>query len=155
MNQLNRDKMSFGQTIYQKELDRDEAIRQFNAQLAAQREAEARAARAAAAQSANIGKYLGGSGGSGTSTAAALMAPKKNGQGFDFVAANGQSISAAKYAQLTGQSIGAVLYGMGQSGDKYAQQLYNQLKNDPMFGRGNAKYDAKIKATYSPIFWGT
>lgn len=76
-------------------------------------------------------------------------------KGYDFTDAAGNPISAAKYAQLTGMSIGQVLYQMGKSGDVYSQNLYNQLKNDPFFGKGNASYDAKIKQTYRPIFWGT
>ena len=55
LNSLNRDKQNTAQGIYQKELDRDEAARQFNEQLAAQKEAEARAARAAAGTGYSFG----------------------------------------------------------------------------------------------------
>ena len=56
LNSLNRDQRNTAQTIYQKELDRDEAARQFNEQLAAQKEAEARAA----ARAAGTGYSFGG-----------------------------------------------------------------------------------------------
>jgi hypothetical protein len=93
-------------------------------------------------------------GGVNTQQPKALSQQRKD-KGFDFADISGNSISAGKYAQLTGQSIGSVLYNMGQSGDTYAQNLYNQLKRDPFFGKGNAAYDARIKQAYSPIFWGT
>lgn len=44
---------------------------------------------------------------------------------------------------------------MGQQGDSYAAQVYNQLRNDPFFGKGDANYDNRVKAAYSPLFWGT
>lgn len=80
---------------------------------------------------------------------------QRNGGGFNFVDASGNPVSAARYASLTGQSIGNVLQAMGQSGDQYAAQLYNQLKSDPFFGRGDAEYEKMIKSAYNPIFWGT
>lgn len=84
-----------------------------------------------------------------------FIATKRDNGGFNFVDPKGSAVSAATYAQGTGIPIGQLLYKMGQEGDSYAQQLYNQLKNDPFFGKGDAAYDAKVKAAYKPIFWGT
>lgn len=120
----------------------EEQQRQFNEQLT---ESRRQAARVATSPSPTFG---------GTEKKRASAARKQDG-GFAFSDAAGQPISAARYAQLTGQPIGNLLYSLGQEGDTYAQQLYNQLKNDPSFGKGNAQYDARVKATYAPIFWGT
>lgn len=145
LNNINLDQRKYATSLYQQELDRDEQIRQYNETLAESKR------QAAAAQKSLPSPSFGASG----PTAATPQMGRKQDGGFAFVDANGQPISAARYAQATGQPIGNVLYAMGQQGDTYAQQLYNQLKNDPSFGRGNAAYDTRIKAAYAPIFWGT
>lgn len=61
LNQLGERQLTYAQGIRQKEMELDEARRQFDAQMAAQREAEARAA--AAAAKAAAGFNLGGGGG--------------------------------------------------------------------------------------------
>ena len=127
----------------QYEADAAERIRQFNANLAESR-------RASSAFSPSFG-----AGATTPAAPAAVMTPKSNGSGFAFADSSGQPISAAKYAQLTGQDIRSVLYSMGQKGDTYAAQAYNQLRNDPFFGKGDANYDNRVKETYSPLFWGT
>lgn len=130
-----------------------EAKRQFEENLKLQREqiaaSERASARAAAAASPSFG------GGGGGNTPKAVMARKSNGSGFAFADSTGQSISAAKYAQITGKDIRDVLYSMGQDGDTYAAAVYNQLRADPFFGKGDANYDKRVKGTYSPLFWGT
>lgn len=93
-------------------------------------------------------------GGTATQTPPAVMTRKSNGSGFAFADNTGQSISAAKYAQITGKDIREVLYAMGQQGDSYAASVYNQLRQDPFFGKGDANYDKRIKSAYSPLFWG-
>ena len=128
----------------QYEADAAERIRQFNANLAESRRA-----------SSAFSPSFGASASAGGAKPAAVMTQKSNGSGFAFADSGGQPISAAKYAELTGQDIRSVLYSMGQKGDTYAAQVYNQLRNDPFFGKGDANYDARVKATYSPLFWGT
>lgn len=129
-----------------------EAKRQFEENIKLQREqiaaSERASARAAAAASPSFG------GGGGGDTPKAVMARKSNGSGFVFADNTGQSISAAKYAQITGKDIRDVLYSMGQGGDTYAAAVYNQLRADPFFGKGNANYDKRVKSTYSSLFWG-
>lgn len=80
---------------------------------------------------------------------------RKQDGGFAFSDTGGRPISAASYAQQTGQDIRDVLYQMGQAGDAYSQQVYNQLVSDPFFGKGDADYDRRVFQTYSPLFWGT
>ncbi len=133
----------------------DEARRQWEAQMAEQRrqfDAQLNESRRQAARAGGFSPSIGGKAGS---TAPAVMTKKSGGGGFAFADKGGQSISAAKYAQLTGQDIRTVLYTMGQQGDSYASAVYNQLRQDPFFGKGNAQYDARVKSTYSPLFWGT
>ena len=48
--------------------------------------------------------------------------------GYAFTDPQGNPISANQYAQLTGQSLGQLLHTMGSSGDKYAQQAYNEIQ---------------------------
>ena len=84
LGQLGTQQLTYAQQIRQKEMELDEARRQFDAQLAAQREAEARAA-AASAKSAAAGSggiSLGSLGGGNTqqqaATAAAPSAPTRS-----------------------------------------------------------------------------
>jgi hypothetical protein len=116
-------------------------------------EAEKEAQRRAAAASAGSGNMLASLFG-GQKEAAPASFQQRQGGGFNFSDNKGNPISAAKYASLTGQDIRTVLYKMGQSGDNYSQQLYNQLARDPFFARGDAKYDQRIYQAYKPIFWG-
>lgn len=110
--------------------------------------------RASAASSGGGGSLLSSLFGGGGQQAPAASFQQRQGGGFNFVDAKGNPISAAKYAQATNQDIRTVLYKMGQSGDTYSQQLYNQLARDPFFARGDAKYDQRIYQAYKPIFWG-
>lgn len=142
--------------LYQAAFEREkqaEANRQW--QLAFEETKRQNAASRAAAANTFSPSFGGGSTGGGGKTSKAYMTPKSNGSGYAFSTASGKSISAASYAKLTGQDIRDVLYSMGQSGDNYAAQVYNQLRNDPFFGKGNKSYDARIKSTYSPLFWGS
>lgn len=127
-----------------------EAKRQFEENLKLQREQIAASERASARAAAAASPSFGGGG----ETPKAVMARKSNGSGFAFADNTGQSISAAKYAQITGKDIRDVLYSMGQDGDTYAAAVYNQLRADPFFGKGDANYDKRVKSTYSPLFWG-
>jgi len=139
--------------LFSERLNRAEQIRQYETSLA-----ESRRGGGGGGDAGNVlGQVLSaltGGGGGAAEQAKAFVKQRAN-KGFDFTDVSGKAISAGKYAQLTVQGIGQVLYNMGQSGDTYAQNLYNQLKRDPFFGKGNAAYDARIKQAYSPIFWGT
>lgn len=149
---LGERKNTLAQQLRQGDVDADfrerqhqESIRQFNAQLAAQQR-QAAASRASAPR-ATFGNAAAGQ------APKATIAQKQDG-GFAFTDAKGAPISAARYAQLNNQDVRDVLYQMGSAGDNYSKQLYNQLSNDPFFGRGDANYDKRIFQAYSPIFWG-
>ena len=110
LGQLNERQMSYAQQIREKELQLDEARRQFDAQMAAQREAEARAARAAAAQAAGIGGLLGGGGGGAQpQRAAATQAPAQT--------------DAQRVVQLARQSLGGGNQSWGAVADYIEKKI--------------------------------
>jgi hypothetical protein len=121
--------------------------RQFEQSLAEQKREANLSASSAGTAAPSLAGLLGGG---GSQAAAPSMSQRKNG-GFNFTDANGNAISAAKYAQMTKTPLGTLLYKMGQAGDKYSQQLYNELQYVQKTG-GNIN---SLKNAYSPIFWGT
>lgn len=155
---INERRRTFAQQIREGDLARDmqerqlaEQKRQFQENLRLQREQMADQRRAAASGGGGFSPTIGG--GAPAGAGKPLMGQRQNG-GFDFVDASGKPISAARYAQLTKQPIGNILHAMGKAGDKYAQQLYNQIRsNQGWFNDPRNK--AQIIKTYSPIFWGT
>jgi hypothetical protein len=103
----------------------------------------------AAQQSASTNAFLG-SGLTGKSSGVGSAAAKQGG-GFNFTDANGKATSAASFAAANGVGIGDLLYRMGQGGDKYAQQAYNQIKANQSYY--NAHPDV-LKSEFSSLFWG-
>ena len=119
-----------------------ERVREFNASLGA-----------STAGNSSLNSELASILGGGTSSNKLTpQMSQRSGGGFNFQDVNGQPISAAKYAQLTNQPLGSVLKSMGQAGDKYSQQLYNELN---LILSTGGTIDNRIKQEYSPIFWGT
>lgn len=89
-----------------------------------------------------------------TSSQAQPTMKQRGGGGFNFTDAGGNAVSAAKYAQLSGVGIGDLLYRMGQAGDQYAAQAYNQIaKVVPYKNQQAAAEDARKQ--FSSLFWGT
>ena len=142
LNALGRDQRTQAIGVRESELGRDlqrrqleEQKRQFEANLAFQREQAAAAQReaaasraAAAAQSAGIASYFGG----GSSAEKVSAKPKgtygfrngKNGSGGYFFKDNyGNAISAAKYAQLSGTNLSTLVNRMASSGDRGAKAI--------------------------------
>lgn len=150
-----QDKMSYLQNIYnnlfqkeqaaeasrQAEANRQEQIRQFNEQLGASNRASA--------ASSNPGFSLGGLGGAGGGTPAMSQRGDK---GFNFQGSNGQSVSAATYAQLTGQSFRSVLQKMASAGDQGAKTALGFVGDD--FGYNPNKIGSN-KALYNNLVWGS
>jgi hypothetical protein len=126
----------------------DEQKRQFDASQALDRQKLAASGSASNGLSGNALASLF-AGGGGDAAPAPKMAQRKGG-GFNFTDANGQTISAAKYAQLTGTPLGNLLQSMGASGDNYAAQVFNQIKAAPW-----SADNPDTKKAYSSIFWGT
>lgn len=162
---LDRDKRTQGQSLVDGDLARDfqdrqfqESTRQFNETMAANERA-ANAARAAASQSYDLSKYLGG----GSTSAQAGGAAKPSGPqvtnnkgSFAFTSAAGKPITAAQYAAQTNADIRDILFDMGQAGDKTAAKAYNSLRTRS----GNdlntmmmllAKSSPQLMAGYKPI----
>ena len=77
-------------------------------------------------------------------------APKQGG-GLAFTNAQGQPVSAATFATQNNLGVGDLLYRMGQSGDQYAQQAYNQIKSNQGWYNSNPN---ALKSEFSPLFWG-
>lgn len=149
---------TMAQQMRQGEVNHAEQQRQFNESMALSRQKLAADERAAAVSRAAANSFQP----SYRPTTAAAPAQqqlgwfqKKPTGGFAFADQGGKSISAAKWAQLNNKDVRDVLYQMGEAGDRYSQQLYNQLAADKFFGRGDGNYDRRIMQTYSPIFWGT
>lgn len=120
-----------------------EKVREFNASLGASMAGNS-------SLNSELASILGG--GTSSNPNPTPQMSQRSGGGFNFQDVNGQPISAARYAQLTNQPLGTVLKTMGQAGDKYSQQLYNELGNILSTG---GTIDNRIKQEYSPIFWGT
>ena len=133
LNSLYRDQRSNALNLRESEVNREEQQRQFNENLAFQREqmaAQQRAASAAAAaQSSDLSKYFGGAGGdTGEQKAAGPSVAKNAKGGFTFYSAAGKPITAGAYATATGADIRDVLYEIGSQGDRNAANLYNILR---------------------------
>lgn len=79
---------------------------------------------------------------------------QRQGGGFNFTDSGGSPISAAKYAQQSGIGIGDLLYRMGQGGDAYAAQAYNQIARVTPF-RSQEEAANAAKKQFSALFWGT
>lgn len=139
LNQLGRDRMQAAQSILQRDLDRDEQIRQFNQQLKLQREqiaAQERAAKAAAAAaSAGARSYLGATSGGSSS-------PSIRDQAYVSVQSflkKGRSAAESDYkATLKSANYGNAL-------DKLKVELYHQAG----IGRPSNQNNARALSTFS------
>lgn len=103
----------------------------------------------AAQQSASTNAFLG-AGLTGKSTGVG-SATGKQGGGYNFTNAQGQPTSAASFAAANGVGIGDLLHRMGQSGDKYAQQAYNEISQNQGYYNNHPEM---LKAEFAPLFWG-
>lgn len=137
LNQSNLTEQNAGQSIlaHQQDLDAQNA-----ATAAANKQAEA-------SQAGLASLFAPGA----QQAAQPAMTAKQNGSGFNFSDTGGNAISAASYAKATGQPIGTVLRTMGQAGDKYAQQAYNEISSNQ--GYYNAHPDVLMQE-FAPLFWG-
>ena len=146
LNALGRDQRTQAIGVRESELGRDlqqrqleEQKRQFEANLAFQREQAAAAQReaaasraAAAAQSAGIGSYFGAAdtaSSSGGTSGTSRMSQRKGG-GFNFTDANGRAISAATYAKSKNIPFRSLLSKMASAGDTGAKTALSYVGND-------------------------
>jgi hypothetical protein len=73
--------------------------------------------------------------------------------GWNFKNATGKSISAAKYADMTGVPLDQLLSYMTQTGDQYAGQAYSILQQATKPGL-SVNVDS-LKQSLPSLFWGT
>lgn len=104
----------------------------------------------AAQQSASTNTFLD-AGLTGKTTGVGSASTKQSG-GYNFTNAQGQATSAASFAAANGVGIGDLLYRMGQGGDKYAQQAYNEIKQNQSYYNANPNV---LKSEFAPLFWGS
>lgn len=103
----------------------------------------------AAQQSASSNTFLN-AGLTGKQTSVGNATPQQGG-GYNFTNAQGQPASAASFAAANGVGIGDLLYRMGQGGDQYAQQAYNEIKANQSYYNANPN---ALKSEFSSLFWG-
>lgn len=84
------------------------------------------------------------------------MAKKSDNTGFAFTDQAGKPISAARFAQLNGQDISAVLAQMARGGDAYAANAFNWLQKvkGSDFVNTPQKLLAQAQKNFAPLFWG-
>lgn len=142
------------QDIYGRDRAFEEQQRQFNEQQAFARDQANRQV----AQSSALASLYGGGAGAAAQTAKTVgnMVAKPQGGGFAFTDPKGQSISAAKFAQLNGADISDVLQHMGMQGDAYAANAYNWLQRVKGMDIANTpqKLLALAQKNFAPLFWG-
>jgi hypothetical protein len=144
LNQLGERQLTYAQQIRTKEQELDEARRQFDAQLAAQREAEARAAKAAARAGAG-GISLGGLGGGGQKAGPAPSVRQVYDQSVQQLEGLLKGRNAPSYEQavdtmvskfggqgISPQEIGSYLYNL-------YSRYFNTSQTKQYFGQGGSQ----------------
>ena len=147
LNSLYRDQRNNAMNLRESEINRDEQIRQFNENLAFQREQlaeQARAARASEAASSNLASYFGGG---GSTPAAGRIDSSK---GFKFFDSTGAPINAAQYVSLYGGQLGLsyrqLLQQMANKGDNNAKIALRFVGDDGKFGGAPSQYAGALAA---------
>lgn len=119
--------------------------KQFEESLALQKQA--------ASSSGTAAPTLGsGSFGSSNPQQNGMNMTQRKGGGFNFTGTNGQAISAGAYAKANNIPIGQLLYQMGQKGDVYAKQAYNEIQANQAYYQNHPE---ALKQEFSPLFWGS
>lgn len=150
--QKEADKIKYLSDLYEKVYGKEEADKQFK-ELKRQFDINAQIARSKAGGG---GGYLGGlglgDGGTQTDSGLAKLSQRKGG-GFNFTI-DGQPVSAAVYADATGEKFTSLLKRMAKKGDAGAIRALR-------FVGDNYKYDPRKVATqdqldlYNSLVWGT
>lgn len=152
---------TMAQNLFQNDQQLAENRRQFDTNLAFQREQLAAQQRAAAANNGSaLASYFAGA---NKATAAPAQQKSvgsmvaKQGGGFAFTGANNQPVSAGTYAQSNNIPVGNLLMNMAQNGDQYAAQAYQWIQNQLQMPYAQSNPDQVIKnatAKFAPLFWG-
>lgn len=147
LQQLDRERRSQSQSIYDNELSRDFQERQFQEGVRQFNEQQAAAARAAAVGS---GGYSFGGG--EVSTRPSLddyqgePSVKVNGSSYAFYDQNGKGIGAIQYAAQTGYGVRKLLSEMASKGDKNAAIALKYVGNDGKFGAAPESVRSALQA---------
>lgn len=137
---------TMGQQIYQNEQNQFEQRRQFDANLALQKQQMA-------AQQAAAGGGFSPSLGMPANNPRSATASQRADKGFNFTGPNGQAISAAAYAAVNGIPFRTLLAQMAKAGDKGAQQALGFVGDD--FGYDPGKINRSNQNIYNALVWGT
>lgn len=143
INQIREKQTLTAQDIRQKEMDRWQNQQQFDRELAARRESEARAAGGAAMPTF-------GGGAVGNPKSASMV--KRGDGGFNFTNAAGQSISAAAFAAAKGIPFRSLLQEMAKNGDKGAKSALGFVGDDYGYDPRKIGNNASV---YNSLVWGT
>ena len=126
-----------------------EQKRQFDAQLEeSKREANLNYSLQHGAAPTLATPSLGSQLNSGQLSGISFKTPGNGAQGFNFSSGN-TPVSANAWARANGINIGDLLYSMGQAGDKYSAQAYQDI------AANGGQLTPQLKSKYSALFWGT
>lgn len=147
LNKINLDQQTQGNSILQTQQARDEQQRQFDQNMAFQREQADRAARLQAQQTAALSSFGGGaSSGPSGNPFGGTPQMKQSGSSFNFFDENGQPVTAAAYAQKMGVGFRDLLSKMASAGDQNAKIALNYVGNDAKFGGTPQQYAGALGA---------
>lgn len=141
--------------IYNQDRNFEEQQRQFNSNLAFQREQAAAAQRAAAQQSAALKELYNNANTTKEAKSPLSLqgvslksAPQGGKGGYNFSFGN-KPISAIGFAQVNGVNPADLLYTMAANGDAYAANAYRDIVTN------GGNITPTLANKYSSLFWGT
>ncbi len=132
--------------IFNQDRSFEEQQRQFNENLAFQRQQQA-----AASSGNSLASLFGGGAIQAPATAKIQQRADK---GFNFQDATGKAISAAQYAQIKGIPFRDLLSQMAKSGDKGAQQALGYVGNDFGYNAPKVGANQQIAQLLNNLLWG-
>lgn len=133
------------------QLTLQEQRRQYNMDiLGLERQAELDKQAASIARARQAASASGAA--SGATVANGPTATQREDGGFAFTDAKGGQISAATYAQKTGQSLASVLGQMAGQGDVYAEAVLRQFAADPFYNKNQKRYKELYPAIFNDKF---
>ena len=147
INQINERRDTLGQSIYQQEKDREFQSRE----AALARDAQLKAARAAAASSFSPSFSPPTAPGSGGTDSFGNVIQRKN-KGFNFTDNNGRAVSAAIYARANNIPFRSLLERMAKLGDTGAKKALGFVGND--FGYDPRRIGSNAQL-YNNLVWGS
>jgi hypothetical protein len=133
--------------IFNQDRNFEEQQRQFNANLALQKQQAA----AASASNASLASLFGGG---GAAAPAAAKIQQRADKGFNFQDGSGNAISAAQYAQLKGIPFRDLLSQMAKAGDAGAKQALGYVGNDFGYNAPKVGSNTQVASLLNSLLWG-